>query len=206
MLVFKNNIYEPFLSNNTNVILTPNEDYNIQFDPLHLLQVALNEEREVISCIERQPSLFFREDLLHFYPYSGKVGSLDYTKQIYQILERGLANFGLWQHMNSYHFSFLYDVLIRFIFNYNHDMDKEKINCLPELKAQPIYLENFLENYFFDLNFNTDQDHFNSLTHKQKRALGYNCPCLFGVINGLVPTREEMALKDSQDFPYSIYV
>ena len=85
-------------------------------------------------------------------------------------------------------------------------MDKEKINCLPELKTQPIFLENFLINYFFDLNFNTNEDHFNSLTRKQKRDLGYDCPYLFGVINGLAPTREEMALKDSQDFPYSIYV
>ena len=206
MLVFKNNIYEPFLSNNTNVTLTPDEDYNMQFDPLHLFQVALKEEKEVTSFIERQPSAFFREDLLQFYPYSGKVGSLDYIKQMWQILERGLEHLALWQHMNPYHLSFLYDALTRFIFNYNHDNDKERINCLPELKAQPIHLENFLENYFFDYNFKTDQDYFNSLTHNQKRTLGYNCPYLFGVINGLTPTREEMALKDSQDFPYSIYV
>ena len=178
----------------------------MRFDPIHLFQVALKEEKEVISFIERQSSAFYREDLLQFYPYSGKVGSLYYIKQIYEILERGLENLALWQHMNSYHFSFLYDVLIRFIFNYNHDMDKERINCLPELKAQPIYLENFLENYFFDSNFNTDQDYFNSLTHKQKRDLGYNCPYLFGVINGLAPTPQEIALKDSQDFPYSIHV
>ena len=206
MLVFKNNIYEPFLSNNANVTLTPDEDFNMGFDPLHLFQVALKEEKEVISFIERQSSAFYREDLLQFYPYSGKVGSLNYIKQIYQILKKGLENFTLWQHMNSYHFSFFYDVLIRFIFNYNHDIDKERINSLPELKAQPIFLENFLKNYFFDWNFNINEDHFNSLTHKQKRALGYDCPYLFGVINGLAPTREEMALKDSQDYPYSIYV
>ena len=73
MLVFKNNIYEPFLSNNTNVILTPNEEYNLRFDPLHLIKVALKEETEIISFIERQPSAFWREDLLKFYPYSGKI-------------------------------------------------------------------------------------------------------------------------------------
>ena len=178
----------------------------MRFDPLHLIQVALKEEKEVISFIERQPSPFFREDLLKFYPYSGKVGSLDYTKQICKILEKGMKNFALWQHMNSYHFSFLYDVLIRFIVNYNHDIDKERINSLPELKAQPIFFENFLKNYFFDLNFNTNEGHFNSLTHKQKHDLGYDCPYLFGVINGLAPSRKEMSLKDSQDFPYSIYV
>jgi len=97
-------------------------------------------------------------------------------------------------------------VLVRFTFNYNHDIDKERINSLPELEALPIYFGNFLSNYFFDCSFKVKEDHFNSLTPKQKHALGYNCPCLFGVINGLIPTREEMALKESQDFPYSIFV
>ena len=108
--------------------------------------------------------------------------------------------------MNSYHYSFLYDVLARFTFNYNHDNDSERVNCLPELEAQPIHFENFLSNYFFDLNFMTDQDHFNSLPHEQKQFLGYDNLDLFGVINGLIPTREEMALKESEDYPYSIYV
>ncbi len=206
MLVFKNNIYEPYLSRNTNVVLTPNAEYNQRFDPRHLVQVAMSEEKEVMAFIERQPRPFWREDLLQFYPYSGKTNSLNYLEQIYEILESGLENRLLWQHMNSYHFSFLYDVLVRFIFNYNHDNDNERINCLPELEAHPIYFENFLSNYFFDWNFKINDDYFNSLTHKQKHSLGYECPCLFGVINGLIPTREEMALKDSKDFPYSIYV
>ena len=128
------------------------------------------------------------------------------SKKICEILKVGLENTLLWHHMNSYHFSFLYDVLVRFIFNYNHDIDKERINSLPELEALPIYFGNFLSNYFFDYSFKVKEDHFNSLTHKQKLTLGYNCPCLFGVINGLIPTREEMALKDTQDFPYSIFV
>ena len=85
-------------------------------------------------------------------------------------------------------------------------MDKQRINCLTQLKGKSIYFENFLKNYFFNLNFITNEDHFNSLTQKQKRALGYDCAHLFWVINGLAPTREEMALKNSQDFPYSIYV
>lgn len=206
MLVFKNNIYEPYHSSNAKVVLTPNTEYNLRFDPHSLIQVALDEEKEIMSFIERQPKPFWREDLLQFYPYSGKTNSLNYIKQICQILETGLENCTLWQHMNSYHFSFLYDVLVRFTFNYNHDNDKERINYLPELEAHPIYFENFISNYFFDWNFKTSEDHFNSLTSKQKRDSGYDCPCLFGVINGLIPTREEMALKESKDYPYSIYV
>ena len=206
MLVFKNNIYEPYHSSNAHLVLTPNEDYNQRFDPRHLIQVALKEEKTVMSFIERQPRQFWQEDLLQFYPYSVKTSSLIHAKQICEILEVGLENSLLWHHMNSYHFSFLYDVLVRFTFNYNHDIDRERINNLPELEALPIYFGNFLSNYFFDCNFKAKEDHFNSLTHKQKRTLGYKCPCLFGVINGLIPTREEMALKDSQDFPYSIFV
>ena len=92
MLVFKNNIYESFLSSNTNVVLTPNEEYNLWFDPFHLIQVALKEEREIIYFIEGQPSPFWKEDLLQFYPHSGKIKSLVYIKQICQILERGIVN------------------------------------------------------------------------------------------------------------------
>ena len=206
MLVFKNNIYEPYHSSNASLVLTPNVDYNQRFDPRHLIKVALKEEEKVMSFIERQPRQFWREDLLQFYPYSGKTNSLIHTKQICEILEVGLENSLLWHHMNSYHFSFLYDVLVRFTFNYNHDIDKERINSLPELEALPIYFGNFLSNYFFDCSFKVKEDHFNFLTPKQKHALGYNCPCLFGVINGLMPTHEEMDLKDSQDFPYSIFV
>jgi len=108
--------------------------------------------------------------------------------------------------MNTYHFSFLYDVLVRFAFNYNHDNDEERLNCLPEMEARPINFENFISNYFYDRDFMMDENHFNSLTHEQKYPLGYDRPSLFGVINGLIPTREEMALKESKDYPYSIYV
>ena len=118
----------------------------------------------------------------------------------------GLEKSSIWLHMNSYHFSFLFDVLVRFVFNYNHENNKERINYFPELEAQPIHFENFLSNYFFDRNFTIEEEHFNSLSQKQKHDLGYHCPYLFGVINGLVPTNEEMSLKESKDYPYSIYV
>ena len=206
MLVFKNNIYESLGANNPNVVITPNTDYNERFNPHHLIKVALYEEKEVICFINRQPKLYWREDLLQFYPHAGKTNSLNYINQICQLLEDGLEKSSIWLHMNSYHFSFLFDVLVRFVFNYNHENNKERINYLPELEAQPIHFENFLSNYFFDRNFTIEEEHFNSLTQKQKHELGYNCPYLFGVINGLVPTNEEMSFKESKDYPYSIYV
>ena len=206
MLVFKNNIYEPYNLNKPNVSVTPDADYNQRFDPRRFIEVALTEEKEILSFIERQPQPYWRADLLQFYPHAGKANSLTYLKGICQTLETGLKKSSIWQYMNSYHFSFLYDVLVRFAFNYNHDNDEERLNCLPEMEARPINFENFISNYFYDRDFMMDENHFNSLTHEQKYPLGYDRPSLFGVINGLIPTREEMALKESKDYPYSIFV
>jgi len=205
MLAFKNNIYEPFHAN-ANVIATPDADYNQRFDPRRFIEVALIEEKDIMSFIERQPRPLWREDLLQFYPHTGKANSLNYLSEICQILEAGLEKPSLWQHMNTYHFSFLFDVLVRFTFNYNHDNDKERTTCLPELEAQPIHFENFISNYFFDRDFMNEADHFNSLDPETKQTLGYDHPSLFGVVNGLIPTRDEMALRESKDYPYSIYV
>ena len=206
MLILKNNIYEPYNLNKPNVSVTPDVDYNQRFDPRRFIEVALTEEKEILSFIERQPQPYGREDLLQFYPHAGKANSLTYLKEIRQILETGLKKSSIWQYMNSYHFSFLYDVLVRFAFNYNHDYDEERLSYLPEMEARPIYFENFISNYFYDRDFMMDENHFNSLTHEQKYPLGYDRPSLFGVINGLIPTREEMALKESKDYPYSIFV
>ena len=206
MLVFKNNIYEPYSLSKPNVIGTPDANYNQLFNPRQFIEVALKEDKEILFFIEKQPQLYWRDDLLQFYPHAGKTNSLIYLKEIREILLVGLQEPSLWQHMNSYHFSFLYDVLVRFTFNYNHDNDEDRLSYLPELEAQPIHFENFISNYFFDRDFMTDENHFNSLTHEQKYPQGYDRPSLFGVINGLIPTREEMALKESKDFPYSIYV
>ena len=206
MLVFKNNIYEPYNLSKPNIIGTPDANYNQLFDPRQFIEVALKEDKEILFFIEKQPQLYWRDDLLQFYPHAGKTNSLIYLKEIREILLVGLQEPSLWQHMNSYHFSFLYDVLVRFTFNYNHDNDEDRLSYLPELEAQPIHFENFISNYFFDRDFMTDESHFNSLTHEQKYPQGYDRPSLFGVINGLIPTREEMALKESKDFPYSIYV
>ena len=106
--------------------------------------------------------------------------------------------------MNTYHFCFLYDVFVRFTFNYNHDNLQEKLLQLLELKGKTVYLRNFLNNYFFNKSFLMGAEYFNSLKPEEKT--GYDCPHLFSVINGLSPTREEMSLKESQDYPYTVFV
>ena len=202
MLVFKNNIYDT--SSPGKLTLTPDTDYNSCFDVRHFVEVALGQEEEVLSFIERQPQLYWIEDLRQFYPHAGRINSLHALKEILRILQLGLNETSCWQHMNTYHFCFLYDVFVRFTFNYNHDSLQEKLLHLHELKGKAVYLRNFINNYFFNKSFLMGAEYFNSLKPEEKT--GYDCPHLFSVINGLSPTREEMSLKESQDYPYTVFV
>jgi hypothetical protein len=204
MLVFKNNIYDNPSPGKPNP--SPDSDYNSNFNPHHLIEVALNQDEEVLSFIERQPQMYWREDFQQFYPHTGKSNSLHALKEIRKILLLGLNEKSCWHHMNPYHFCFLYDVLVRFSFNYNHDSFEEKLIYLPELKGKPVFLGSFITSYFFNRAFLVEPDHFNSLESEMKVVLGYDSPHLFGVVNGLAPTQEEMALKESKDYPYTVFV
>ena len=204
MLTFKNNIYDT--TSPGKLIQYPDSYYNTYFDPHHFVEVALKQEEDVLSFVERQPREYWREDFKQFYPHTGRANSLYALKEILRILQSGLNEKSCWQHMNIFHFCFLYDVLVRFSFNYNHDNLQEKLSCLPELKGKPIYLGVFINNYFFNKLFLVDPEHFNSLESEDKIKLGYDVPHLFAVINGLTPTREEIDLKNSKDYPYTVFV
>ncbi|MBC8286167.1 MAG: hypothetical protein H8E42_01700 [Nitrospinae bacterium] len=204
MLAFKNNIYDT--SSLGKLTPSPDPNYNSSFDPRHFVEVALNQEEEVLSFIERQPQEYWREDFSQFYPHAGRINSMYALKEILRILQFGLDDTSCWQHMNTYHFCFLYDVFVRFSFNYNHDNLQEKLLNLPELEGKPVFLGIFISNYFFNKAFLVDPEHFNSLEREDKITLGYDGPHLFAVVNGLTPTREEMSLKESQDYPYTVFV
>jgi len=206
MLVFKNNIYDRSKLTSPGAPKSPDPDYDTHFDPKDLLTAALKEEEEVLEFIGRQPSEYWNQDTQKFYPYTHKSGGLRVLRQLQVILTAGLENQETWYHMNTYHYCYLYDVLVRFIFNYNHDSEEEKHGMLPKLKGKPIKLDLFIRDYFFNTVFLLDEDKYNSLTPKEKKSKGYECPCQFAVINGLSPTREEMQLRETKDYPYSIYV
>lgn len=206
MLIFKNNIYDPKETEFTGFSKSPDPDYDSWFDPRHFIETALSEENEIISFIEKQPQEYWDEDIRKFYPRAGQIGSLDILQKLLKILQKGLANKDAWYHMNTYHFCFLYDVLARHAFNYNHDNRVERLNTLPELKGKPLQTELFIRNYFYNTVFLLDEDNFDSLSREEKLKRGFDCPCQFGVIHGLIPTGEEMSLKESRDYPYSIYV
>lgn len=206
MLIFKNNIYDLKETGFAGFSRSPDPDYDTWFDPRHFVETALSEEDEIFAFIEKQPPEYWNEDTLKFYPRASHTGSLNILEKILKILQKGLANKKAWYHMNTYHFCFLYDVLARHAFNYNHDNREERLNSLPELMGKPIQIELFVRNYFYNTVFLLDEDKFDSLSREEKLKRGFDDPCQFGVVHGLIPTEEEMALKESTDYPYSIYV
>ncbi len=206
MLIFKNNIYDLSDLSLPGRTPSPDPEYDRRFDPKNLIRTALDEDLETLDFIERQYPEYRKMDLQKFYPRSGRIGDLNILRDLLQIIKDGLDEPSTWYHMNTYHFCFLYDVLIRFSFNYNHDNREERLRALPELDGKPLFFELFVKDYFFNTDFLVDEDQFNDLSAQEKASKGYDFPCLFGVINGLLPTREEMKLEASTDYPYSIYV
>lgn len=206
MLIFKNNIYDQKELGFAGFFSSPDPDYNAWFDPRHFLETALTEEEEILSFIEKQPIQYWREDASNFFPNACKIGNLIILRKIFEIIQAGFSESGVWYQMNTYHFCFLYDILARHAFNYNHDNREERLKTLPELKGKLLQFDLFVKNYFFNLVFLMDPDKYDALSHEEKLAGGFDCPCQFGVIHGLTPTHEEMELKESKDYPYSIYV
>ena len=185
---------------------TEDSEYDEMFDPFHFLTVALDEEDSVLDFLGRQPLEYWPEDSKKFYPNACKIGSRSIFRNLRCILKDGLNERAIWYKMNTYHFCFLYDILVRYAFNYNHDNTKERVNALPEIKSKPLRIESFIKDYFFNTVFLMKEDKYNFLTHEEKLEMGYDCPCQFAVINALTPTKKEMELQSSQDYPYSIYV
>ena len=206
MLIFKNNIYDRKEIGPNQHSSTPDVEYDRLFNPLNLLSVALDEENDVLDFLERQLVEYWPEDSKKFYPHAHKIGSSSIFKNLLRIIKDGLDDRNIWYKMNTYHFCFLYDVLLRFAFNYNHDTQKERLNALPEIEGKLLQIELFIKDYFFNTVFLMNEDQYNSLTREKKIKMGYDCPCQFAVINALTPTKHEMELQSSQNYPYSIYV
>ena len=206
MLIFKKNIYDQREISSNLYSLSSDIEYDELFDPRNLLSVALEEESDVISFLKRQPTEYWPQDSKKFYPKAHKMGSYTIFDNLLQILKCGLGDHDTWQAMNTYHFCFLYDVLVRFSFNYNHDNKEGRLDNLPELAGKTFQIELFINEYFFNTVFLLKDEQYNSLTREKKVKLGYDCPFQFAVINGLTPTKEEMELQSSSDYPYSIYV
>ncbi|MEC7641710.1 MAG: hypothetical protein VYC17_06100 [Nitrospinota bacterium] len=209
MLIFQKNIYEINGLSINNSPVEPADfvpEYHLSFNALHFIESALLEDESLIETLKKQHTDFREEDTMRFYPNAHKVGRLDVMRNIIQIVLQGLTDESGWYHMNTYHFCVLYDVLYRFAYYYNRDSLLEKHKALPDLMGAFLPFDLFLKDYFFNTVFLLDKDTYNSLTAEEKRQRGLTCPRLFGVINGLLPTPEEIELQESTDYPYTVYV
>jgi len=204
MLIFKNNIY----IKRDGIQFTPENapEYFSPFDPYLFIRKCLSEEIELLALFQKHPRQFWKDDLASFYPRSHRFSNIQTLIKLIHILLEGLDRKEHWYHMNTYHFSLLYDALNRFAFNYNHDSKEEMVKVFPDLKGDIINFNLFLKHYFFNRVFLLGEDEYNSLTGEEKEKKGYTCPCQFGAINGLQPCQEEMELTEAKDFPYSVYV
>lgn len=208
MLIFKKNIYEKseYGPDTSHPGRRSFPEYYEWFDAEHLIERALKEEDCLYDILNRQPAEFRSEDLSRFFPNAHRYGSLDTLKKITRILLRGLKFKPTWFYMNTYHFCMLYDVLFRYAYNYNQDPPAERVKSLPELKGLPLHFDLFIKDYFYNTVFLMEEEKYNQLTREEKIKMGFTCPCQFAVINGLPPTEEEIQLRESKDYPYTIYV
>ncbi len=204
MLIFKNNLYDK--KDIRRVKVEPSLGSNDQFEPMKLVKHSIEEELDLINFIKRQPKEYWEEEIRRFFPMAYKIGGIRIIEKMISILKEGLASPSRWYHMNTYHFCVLYDILSRQVKTYNDDSHSERIKIYPDLKGHPIDFEWFTKYYFFNTVFLIEEEKYNSLGIDEKKQLGYTCPCQFGVINGLTPVPEEMALKEAKDFPYTINV
>jgi len=206
MLIFKNNLYadnEPVAGD---FLRSPDPGFDKAFDPAHLLTRVFEEEEETLQFLERQPPEYWAQDGHKFFPASHRAGGFRTLAATLAILKDGHRDQSAWYHMNAYHFAFLHDALARYTFNYNLDSNEERLKALPELGGRTINFNGFVKNYFFGTQFLTPEEEYDRLSPEDKRKKGFNDPCLFAVIHGLAPTREELQLRAASDYPYSIYV
>tara|TARA_B100001123_G_C14948425_1_gene882680 strand:- start:132 stop:758 length:627 start_codon:yes stop_codon:yes gene_type:complete len=208
MLIFKKNIActnYSLLSGSINLEEVPNHDLPF-FNPVEFIKQALEEDESLLNMVAKQPTVYHNEDLMRFYPKACKFSNLKTIKKLVEILYTGIDCKTPWYKMNTYHFCVLYDILFRFSYNYNRDPIKDRKESLPNLDGNLIPFNRFIKEYYFNTVFLLTADQFNNITPDEKKKKGYCCHCQFGAINGLLPTREEMELKESKDYPYTIYV
>jgi hypothetical protein len=195
MLVLKKNIYENFGTDS----LAPSSNPNL--DPYNFIFKTLVSDRDLFLGLGQVDSEDAGERFKIFFPNASRFGTITIVNTISKRLLECLVIPDKWYQLNAYHFCYLYDSLYGFTEEYSYEGQEQRKNMFPELLGDPINLNDFMENYFLDTSFLIDPERFNKLDSKEKDELGLTDPCLFGVINRLVPAEEEMSLKEIEN-PY----
>ena len=196
MLIFKKNIYE--ISDFSH----PENTDDRGLDPYNFIFHSLMTDREIFFGLNQLPKSEGLERAKTLFPHASLFGNVSLLNNISRNLFEGLIDRNVWHTLNAYHLTYLFDSLHGTYEDYSYSDPQQRMGIFPELNGQAINFDHFLENYFFGTAFLIDAERFNKMAPEEKKSLNLTDPCLFGVINQLVPTKEESTLQTTTATPY----
>lgn len=197
MLVFKKNIYE------TTHSYHPENGAQQNLDPRDFIFRSLTTDREIFYGLQQLPQPESQDRFKTLFPHVSRFGSISLINNFSRLLLEGLVDKKHWYAMNAYHMTYLFDSLHGTFEDYSYSDQAQRKEIFPELQGEAIDFDHFLDNYFFGTAFLMDAERFNNMPPEEKKSLKLTDPCLFGVINRLIPAEEEIALKVNPKTPYS---
>ncbi|KMP11592.1 hypothetical protein UZ36_03850 [Candidatus Nitromaritima sp. SCGC AAA799-C22] len=193
---FKKNIYqadpEPF----------DEENPEPRFDPYNFILQTLITDRNIFIGLQRLDPGEAAERFQPLFPHASRYGGVDILNSISKRLLEGIVQPDTWYQMNAYHLCYLYDSLAGVAGDYSYSGLEQRLTMYPELMGADIDFDDFLNEYIFNTAFLIDPDRFNNMDAKDKRQRGFVDPCLFGVINRLIPSDEEIKLTVLEENPF----
>lgn len=203
MLIFNKNIYEPADPSPSRLTLENLDAPNSGLIPYEFLLTALVSDRQLFVALEHMPPAELQPHLQALFPHASRFGPVRTLNQISKRLLEGLVDRTGWYRMNAYHHSYLYDTLNGLVEEYSYGDEVQRREMFPELEGQDIDLNHFLGEYFLNTAFLIHPDRFNRMKEDGIRSSGFEDPCLFGVINRLTPSGEEIDLVPVKENPYT---
>jgi hypothetical protein len=197
MLVFKKNIYE--INNPSN----PENGVQQKLDPYNFILRSLTTDREIFHGLQQLPQQESQDHLQTLFPHASRFGSVAIMNTFSRLLLEGLVNRNLWHSMNAYHMTYLFDSLHGTYEEYSYLEPQERKEMFPDLQGDIFDFDHFLDNYFFGTPFLMNAERYNNLSSDEKKRLKLTDPCLFGVVNRLIPDDEETRFKINPETPYA---
>ncbi|MEK9628557.1 MAG: hypothetical protein VW455_06010 [Nitrospinota bacterium] len=196
MLIFKKNIYEFSDSQHPENLDDPH------LNPYDFIFQSLMTDREIFFGLNQLSENEGMKRAKTLFPHASLFGNVPLLNNFSRNILEGLVDRSFWYTLNAYHLTYLFDSLHGTYEDYSYSDSQQRMGLFPELNGQPIDFNRFLENYFFGTAFLMDAERFNNMDSEEKKSLKLTDPCLFGVINNLIPTKEESKLQKSADTPY----
>ena len=177
------------------------EDTEPSFDPYNFIIQALVGDRDIFHGLKQVDPKKALERLETLFPHASRFGGLDILNSISKRLLEGIVQPTVWYKMNAYQYCYLYDSLAGAVEDYSYSDRDQRIKIYPEMMGDVIDFNEFLNKYFFNTAFLISQDRYNDMDSEDKRQRGLDIPCLFGVINKLIPTDNEIQLIQLESDP-----